>query len=470
MTSTRPTTPQLEFDFSNEADWDAVTSELQTEQSSSAAMKKSALDSVSNDLMEKIVDDAKMERAWKKVKANKGAPGPDGIALDEFFETFRHHWPETRRQLLEGTYQPGPCRRKSISKPDGGTRDLGIPNVVDRVIQQAILIVLTPIFDPDFSESSFGFRPKRSASGAIKQIQATIRQGFRHCVDMDLSKFFDRVQHDVLLSQVSRKVDDKRLLKLIGRFLRAGVMVDGLLQPSAEGTMQGGPLSPFLANIMLDDFDKELERRGLPFVRYADDFQIFTKTEVAAKRVFDSVERYLTRQLKLVVNHEKSCVCRTDGVEFLGYEMHGYGGQIRVSAKSVAKFKERSREILNRNRGVSIRQRLKELGQYVRGWMGYFSLEQRKTLSRDLDKWLRRRLRACYWKQWRKPSVRVRKLRGMGIRRDQAYSHGNSRKGCWRMSRTLAVQMAFTTQWLTDQGMVSLEDRWNKSAPRRRNA
>ena len=234
--------------------------------------------------------------------------------------------------------------------------------------------------------------------------------------------------------------------------------------------MQGGPLSPFLANIMLDDFDKELERRGLPFVRYADDFQIFTKTEAAAKRVFDSVERYLTRKLKLVVNHQKSCVCRTAGVEFLGYEMHGGGGQIRVSAKSVAKFKERSREILNRNRGVSIGQRLKELGQYVRGWMGYFSLEQRKSLSRDLDKWLRRRLRACYWKQWRKPSVRVRKLRELGIRRDQAYSHGNSRKGCWRMSGTLAVQMAFTTQWLTDQGMVSLEDQWNKSAPRRRNA
>ena len=271
MTSTRPNQQQLTFGFDHEADSATATSELRQEQSTSAAMEKSALDSVSMDLMEKIVDDGNMERAWKKVKANRGAPGPDGVTLDEFFETFRHQWPEVRRQLLEGTYQPGPARRKSIPKPDGGARLLGIPNVIDRVLQQAILIVLTPLFDPDFSASSYGFRPKRSASGAIRQIQSTIRQGYRHCVDMDLSKFFDRVQHDVLLSQVSRRVRDKRLLKLIGRYLRAGVMVDGLLQPSAEGTMQGGPLSPFLANIMLDDFDKELERRGHPFVRYADD-------------------------------------------------------------------------------------------------------------------------------------------------------------------------------------------------------
>jgi RNA-directed DNA polymerase len=468
MTSTRPTRQQLDLDFSDEAEANDAASELRQEQSSSAFMGKSALDSISFDLMEKIVDDGNMERAWKKVKANRGAPGPDGITLDEFFENFRHQWPEVRRQLLEGTYRPGPARRKSISKPDGSLRDLGIPNVVDRLIEQAILIVLTPLFDPEFSESSYGFRPKRSASGAIKQIQTTMRQGYRHCVDMDLSKFFDRVQHDVLLSQVSRKVHDKRLLKLIGRYLRAGVMVDGLLQPSAEGTMQGGPLSPFLANIMLDDFDKELERRGHHFVRYADDFLIFTKTEAAAKRVFASVERYLTGKLKLVINRQKSRVCRTRGVEFLGFEMHGLGGQIRVSDKNVKKFKDRSREILNRNRGISMTQRLKELRQYVVGWMGYFAIEQRKSLSRDLDKWLRRRLRACYWKQWRKPRVRVRKLRQLGIRVEDARSHGNSRKGCWRMSATLAVQMALTTQWLSDHGLVSLEDQWNKFAPRRR--
>ena len=444
--------------------------ESQRDQSASAVKEKSVLNFDTNQLMEKIVADGNMERAWKKVKANRGAPGPDGVTLDEFFQTFRPQWPAVKQQLLEGTYQPGPARRKSIPIPDGSQRDLGIPNVIDRVIQQAILIVLTPFFDPEFSESSYGFRPKRSASGAIKQVQRTIRQGYRHCVDMDLSKFFDRVQHDVLLSQVARKVHDKRLLKLIGSYLRAGVMVDGLLQPSTEGTMQGGPLSPFLANIMLDDLDKELERRELHFVRYADDFLIFTKTEIAAQRVFESVDRYLTQKLKLVVNRQKSRVCRTAGVEFLGYEFHGYSGQIRVSEKNLKKFKQRVGEILRRNRGISMTQRLRELGQYLRGWMNYFALEQRKSISVTLDKWLRRRLRACYWKQWRLPIARVRKLVGLGIRAEEAYSHGNSRKGCWRMSKTLAVQMALTTAWLTDQGLVNLAAIWIKFAPRRRTA
>lgn len=470
MSSIRPTPQQLALDFDNEAGPPDATAELQPEQSSSADMEKPALNPVSLDLMERIVDVGNMERAWKKVKANRGAPGPDGVTLEAFFETFRSQWPEVRRQLLEGTYLPGPARRQTIPKPDGGQRDLGIPNVIDRLIQQAILIVLTPLFDPGFSESSYGYRPRRSAHGAIAQIQRTIRQGYRHCVDMDLSKFFDRVQHDVLLAQVARKVGDKRLLQLIGRYLRSGVMVDGLLQPSPEGTMQGGPLSPFLANIMLDDFDKELERRGLNFVRFADDFLVFTKTGVAAQRVFASVERFLTRKLKLVVNQQKSRVCRTNGVEFLGFLFHGYGGQIRVSEKSLKKFKDRSAEILNRNRGISMSSRLKELRQYLQGWVAYFASEQRKTLSRDLDKRLRRRLRACYWKQWGRPSTRVRKLRSLGVRAEEAYSHGNSRKGPWRMSKTYAVHQALSTQWLTDQGLVSLEDLWNKFAPRRRTA
>jgi RNA-directed DNA polymerase len=259
----------------------------------------------SENLMEKIVDRANMETAWRNVQANHGAPGPDGIRVDQFCETFGPQWPEIRRQLLEGTYQPGAARRKSISKPDGGQRNLGIPNVIDRLIQQAILQVLTPIFDPGFSESSFGFRPGRSAHEAAKQVQSHIRAGYRQCVDMDLSKFFDRVQHDVLMARVSRKVSDNRLLALIGRYLRAGVMVNTELQPSLEGTMQGGPLSPLLANILLDDFDKELESRGLRFVRYADDFLVFTKTREAARRVFASIERYLTRKLKLVVKGAK---------------------------------------------------------------------------------------------------------------------------------------------------------------------
>lgn len=272
MTSTRPTKPNPTILPRIEESGSLRTiGTFDRGQSASAAMEKTALDIVSNDLIEQIVAPANMERAWKKVKANRGAPGPDGITLDDFPKQFRAQWPEIKPQLLNGSYQPGPARRKSIPKEDGSERHLGIPNVIDRLIQQATLLVLTPIFDPDFSDSSFGFRPGRSAQGAAKQVQSHIRAGYRHCVDMDLSKFFDRVQHDVLLARVSRKIHDKRLLRLIGSYLRAGVMVDSNLQPSTEGTMQGGPLSPLLANILLDDFDKELESRGLRFVRYADD-------------------------------------------------------------------------------------------------------------------------------------------------------------------------------------------------------
>ena len=335
MTSDRPTQPQTHFEFAHEGEAASAGPEPQRGQSVLADMKETALDPVSENLMEQIVDERNMERAWKKVKANRGAPGPDGVTLDEFFQTFRAQWPTVRQQLLDGTYEPSPARRKSIPKPDGSERHLGIPNVQERLIQQAILQVLTPIFDPGFSESSFGFRPNRSAQGAAQQVQAHIRAGYRHCVDMDLSKFFDRVQHDVLLVRVARKVRDKRLLRLIGRYLRAGVM-DGVdLQPSTEGTMQGGPLSPLLANILLDDFDKELEQRGHRFVRYADDFLVFTKTSQAARRVYVSVGRYLTRKLKLVVNRQKSRICRTDGVEFLGFIFIGYGGQIRISPKNI---------------------------------------------------------------------------------------------------------------------------------------
>jgi RNA-directed DNA polymerase len=418
--------------------------------------------------MESIVDQANIEKAWKRVKANRGAPGPDGVTLDEFFNTFRHHWPDVRRQLLKGTYRPTPVRRKTISKPDGGARNLGIPNVIERLIQQAILQVLTPIFDPEFSESSYGYRPGRSAQDAVQQTQKTIRDGHHWCVDMDLSKFFDRVQHDVLMVRVSRKVHDKRLLRLIGRFLRAGVMVEGLHQPTEEGTPQGGPLSPLLANIMLDDLDKELEQRGLRFVRYADDFLIFVRSELAARRVFASVERYLTTRLKLQVNREKSRVCKADGVEFVGYAFHGYGGQIRVSPKKINLFKRRASEILNRNRGISMASRLNELRLYLRGWIDYFILEQRKSLAQNLDKWLRRRVRACYWKTWRLPRTRVRKLKSFGVPHDEAMSYGNSRKGYWRMSMVSAVQRSLSNDWLASQGLFSLSMRWSELAPKRR--
>jgi RNA-directed DNA polymerase len=468
MTSNRPAN-ENQLDLSCPEETCASSEpELQTEQSVSAAMEKPALDNVPIDLMEQIVDRENMEIAWAKVRANRGAPGPDGITLAEFPEHFRALWPDIEQQLLKGTYRPGPARRKSIPKDDGSARNLAIPNVIDRLIQQAILLVLTPIFDPDFSESSFGFRPGRSAQEAVQQVQAQIRAGYRHCVDMDLSKFFDRVQHDVLMSRVSRKVHDKRLLRLIGRYLRAGVMVDTVLQPSIEGTMQGGPLSPLLANILLDDFDKELELRGLRFVRYADDFLVFTKTRESARRVFGSVGRYLTRKLKLVVNRQKSRICRTDGVEFVGFIFTGYGGQIRVSPKNIKKFTDRVKAITRRCRGVSIQSRYRELRQYLNGWVGYFRLVPIKSFFTDLDKWLRRRIRACYWKQWRKPKTKVSNLLRLGVTKDEAYSHGNSSKGPWLMSYSHAVHQALSVAYLAEDGLPSLFEIWTKFASKGR--
>ncbi len=365
---------------------------------------------------------------------------------------------------------PSPARRVSIDKPDGGTRDLAIPNVIDRVIETAIVLVLTPIFDPDFSGSSFGYRPYRSAQDAARQVQKIIRAGRRRCVDMDLAKFFDRVQHDVLLARVARKVRDKRLLKLIGRYLRVGVMVEGLCQPSEEGTMQGGPLSPLLSNIYLDDLDKELERRGLPFVRYADDFVIFTKSDAAAQRVYASVERFLRKRLKLSVNHDKSCIRKTDGLEYVGYEFRGFGGQIRVSAKKLAAFKRSASEIFRKNRGVSMQSRYAEFRTYAIGWLGYFALDQVKTTFANLDKWLRRRVRACYWKQWRKPTTRLKKLISLGVAARAARGSAMSGKGAWRLSKTSSVQSALSIEYLTNEGLLNLEERWRSLASMRRTA
>jgi RNA-directed DNA polymerase len=358
----------------------------------------------------------------------------------------------------------------SIPKPGGGTRDLGIPNLIDRVIQQAIVLVLTPIFDPGFSDSSFGYRPHRSAQGAVKQVQKIIRSGRRCCVDMDLSKFFDRVQHDVLVARVARKVSDKRLLKLIGRYLRAGVMVGGFHQASSEGTMQGGPLSPLLSNIYLDDLDKELERRGLPFVRYADDFVIFTKTQVAAQRVYASVERFLRERLKLTVNHDKSCTRKTDGLEYVGYEFRGYGGQIRVSVKKLDAFQKRVSDIFRKSRGVSMRSRYAEFRSYALGWLGYFALDQVKTTFVNLDKWLRRRVRACYWKQWKKSKTRLKKLISLGVSKRVARGFAMSGKGAWRLSSTSGVQRALSNEVLKTEGLFNLEERWQSLASLRRNA
>jgi RNA-directed DNA polymerase len=467
MTSDQTNPMQRTFEFLED---DAAGPNILTDDSSRAAIEKSALGAEANNLMEEIVDEVNMEMAWARVKANRGAPGPDGIMVEDFPEWFAPRWQKIRQQLLDGTYQPSSARRVSIAKPDGGTRELGIPNVLDRLIQAAIVLVLTPIFDPEFSESSFGYRPHRSAQDAVRQIQKIIRSGRRRCVNMDLSKFFDRVQHDVLMARVSRKVHDKRLLKLIGRYLRAGVMIDGLCQPSTEGTMQGGPLSPLLSNVYLDALDKELERRGLPFVRYADDFVIFTKSDAAARRVYASVERFLTTKLKLIVNTTKSSIRKTDGLEYVGYEFRGYGGQIRVSRKKLAAFKDRAKEIFRRNRGTSMKKRFAEFRSYAIGWLGYFQLDQVKTTFSQLDKWLRRRVRACYWKQWRKSITRLRKLMSLGLSYDDARPFAMSGKGPWRLSTTSGVQRALSNDYLASEGLLSLSDRWDQLASSRRTA
>ena len=461
MNSEQPNEPPRQLSLWKGAE---QTQNIQRDDLVEASIEKSALDETQT-LMNEVVDDVILEMAWARVKSNRGAPGPDGITLVEFPEWFRPQWSTIRRQLLDGNYRPSPARRVSIDKPEGGTRELGIPNVLDRVIQTAIVLVLNPIFDPEFSGSSYGYRPIRSAKGAVKQVQTIIRSKRRWCVDMDLSKFFDRVQHDVLMRRVSRKVHDKRLLKLIGRYLRAGVLVDGLCQPSEEGTMQGGPLSPLLSNIYLDDLDKELEQRGLPFVRYADDFVIFTKSEAAAQRVYRSVERFLSERLKLIVNRVKSSIRKTDGLEYVGYEFRGFSGQIRVSKKKLAAFKQRATEILRRNRGISMRTRLDEFRSYARGWLGYFGLDRVKSTFRDLDKWLRRRVRACYLKQWRKSKTRLKKLLKLGVHKRDALGAAKSGKGPWRLSRTLPVQRGLSIEFLTKQGLFNLEEYWKSLAP-----
>ena len=414
-----------------------------------------------DDLMARVVDRANLQRAWKRVKANRGAPGSDGMPIEDFAAFARSHWAAIREALCDGTYQPQPVRRVSIPKPGGGERLLGIPTVVDRVIQQAIAQVMGPLFDPGFSESSFGFRPGRSAHGALRQVQRFIGEGYRIAVDLDLAKFFDTVQHDVLMARVARKVRDKRLLALIGRYLRAGVLVGESIQATVIGTPQGGPLSPLLANILLDDLDKELERRGQRFVRYADDLLILVKTPRAGERVMASVTRFLTRKLKLVVNAHKSRVAKINDCVFLGFTFRGT--KLRWSERAFEDFRHQIRKLTGRSWGVSMGYRLDKLAQYVRGWMGYFGISDYYRPVPELDQWLRRRVRMCYWKQWRYVRTKVRNLLALGTSKRQAIMTGLSSKSYWHLSRTLATQTGMTNDWLKSQGLISVRDLWMKA-------
>jgi RNA-directed DNA polymerase len=415
----------------------------------------------SNNLFEQMLQPANLQQAWRQVRANKGAAGVDGMTVDEFPAWVKSGgWETVKSELYSGDYQPKPVRRVEIEKPDGGKRLLGIPTVTDRVIQQAIAQVLTPIFDPTFSEHSYGFRAGRNGQQAVKQVQQTIKQKRRIAVDVDLSKFFDRVNHDLLMSLLNRWVHDKQLKQLIARYLRAGFIDNQLFHETREGVPQGGPLSPLLANIMLDPLDKELERRHHKFARYADDFIILVKSQRAGERVLQSVTHYLQNRLKLVINTQKSKVVKTSESKFLGFTFKN--GHIKWHPNTLLKFKQRIRELTNRNWGVSMSYQLFKTSQYIRGWINYFGIANSYQLCCDLDHWIRRRVRMAYWRQWRKPRTKVRNLMRLGVHVQAAVACGVTSKGPWRSSKTPGINQALSNEFLTKAGLVTLREGWIK--------
>ncbi len=402
-------------------------------------------------LMESICERENMQRAMRQVRRNKGAPGIDGMAVDQLPGYIQRHWPTIKEALLAGSYTPLPVRRKEIDKPDGGVRLLGIPTVLDRLIQQAVAQVLQAIWDHTFSEFSYGFRPGRSQHMAVRQARSYYAQGYRFIVDLDLEKFFDRVNHDRLMSRISQRVNDKRVLRLIGRYLRSGVMIGGLCEPTDEGTPQGGPLSPLLSNIVLDELDKELEKRGLHFVRFADDSVIYVKSKRAGDRAMENVSRFIERKLKLKVNEAKSCVTQPGYSKFLGFgfTISKTNPKIRIHSQSLARFRQRVRRLTVRTRGRNIGQVIAELNEYMRGWWGYFSLCETRSCLRDLNAWVIRRLRAYLWKQWKLPRTRVRELINRGIPEYWAVKVGTTRKGPWRLSANTTVAKSLPVGYFT---------------------
>ena len=412
------------------------------------------------DLFEQVLHRDNILKAWKHVRANKGAPGIDSMTIETFPEWASHHWKQVMAELRSGQYQPLPVKRVEIDKADGGKRQLGIPTVMDRVIQQAIAQVLTPVFNPEFSSNSYGYRPGRSAQHAVKQVHHIIKQGRRFAVDVDLSRFFDRVNHDLLMTLLGRRVKDSRLLRLIKRYLQAGVLDNQLYIESREGVPQGGPLSPLLANIMLDPLDKELERRGHKFARYADDIAIIINSQRAGERVLKSITLYLERRLKLIVNTTKSRVVKVSESKFLGFTFKG--GRIHWHPNALQKFKQEVRRLSNRNWGVSMRYQLRKLSQYLRGWINYFGIASGYQRCVELDHWIRRRVRMAYWRQWRKPRTKVRSLLKLGAHLSSAVACGTTSKGPWRSSKTPGIQQALSNDYLKSQGLYSLRDGWIK--------
>lgn len=414
----------------------------------------------SEKLMEEVCQRSNLEEALRRVRSNQGSPGVDGMTVDDLVEHLKQHWPTIRESLLDGVYQPQPVKRVEIPKPDGGVRKLGIPTALDRFIQQAVLQVLQKRWDRTFSPSSYGFRPKRSAQQAVAAAQGFIAEGFRWVVDLDLEKFFDRVNHDILMGRIAKRIHDPRVLRLIRAFLNAGVLEDGLVSPTDEGTPQGGPLSPLLSNIVLDDLDHELTRRGLRFARYADDCNIYVRSRRAGQRVMQSVTRFLTTRLKLKVNEQKSAVARPWERKFLGFSFTaGKAPKRRIAPKALLRFKERVRELTRRTRGVSLNAMVAKLSRYLQGWRGYFSFCETPSVLRGLDSWVQRRLRAVVWKQWRTGATKFAELRKRNMSRDLAAQTAGSCHGPWRLSKSPALHFAFPTAYFTSLGLPNLTPR-----------
>jgi RNA-directed DNA polymerase len=412
---------------------------------------------ISEQLMEEVCERENCKQALARIKANRGSAGMDGMTVQRLPEHLKQQWPVIREQLLNGAYEPQPVKRVEIPKPDGGIRKLGIPTVLDRFIQQAVMQVLQRRWDRTFSEHSYGFRPGRSAHQAVEQAQKYIAEGYRWVVDLDLEKFFDRVNHDRLMAKIAERVGDKRMLKLIRAFLTAGVLEDGLVNPVDEGTPQGGPLSPLLSNIVLDEFDRELEQRGLRFARYADDSNIYVRSKRAGERVMESITRFITTKLKLKVNQQKSAVARPWERKFLGFSFtRAVIPKRRIAPKAVGRFKGRVRELTSRTRGVSVERMAEELTRYLRGWLGYFGKCQTPSVLQSLEEWTRRRLRSAIWKQWKRGRVRFAELRKRGLGQDLAAQSAGSAHGPWRMANSPALAIALPNAYFDSLGIPRL--------------
>lgn len=412
-------------------------------------------------LLEQILDRRNLNRAFKRVKANKGAPGVDNMTIDEARDWIRENRVELVESIRNGTYKPSPVRRKEIPKPDGGVRLLGIPTVVDRIIQQAIAQQLMPIYDPTFSETSFGYRPGRSPQQAIEVVRSRADEGYTQVASLDLSKYFDTINHDMLLNILRERIHDERVIQLIKKFLKAGVMVEGVCMPTEQGSPQGGPLSPLLSNIYLDKFDKLMDSRGVVFVRYADDINILARSRRAALRLMEHAKEFLEGHLKLKMNTEKSRVVSVYSArdfKFLGFAIgrNRNGAYVRIHPKSLKKAKAKLKKLTERNQGRSVEVVLKKLEEYARGWIGYYRIAAMTSTLIKWDKWLRRRIRAYIWKQWKNCKGRIKGLKERGIGEDDAKANAYSRKGCWRMSKTPVTDKAFSIAWLEELGLINL--------------